>query len=50
VSSPGSVTRVERLPGPRVFHQVVAAVLLPLGIWLALTGHRARESQSDRHA
>jgi uncharacterized membrane protein YfcA len=33
----GSVIRVELLPGPRVFSLVVAAVLLPLGIWLALT-------------
>ena len=34
----GSVIRVELLPGARVFDFVVAAVLLPLGIWLALTG------------
>jgi uncharacterized membrane protein YfcA len=33
----GSVIRVELLPGPRVFDLVVAAVLVPLGIWLALT-------------
>jgi uncharacterized membrane protein YfcA len=33
----GSVIRVELLPGPRVFDLVVAAVLLPLGGWLALT-------------
>jgi uncharacterized membrane protein YfcA len=33
----GSVIRVELLPGPRVFDLVVAAVLLPLGSWLALT-------------
>jgi uncharacterized protein len=33
----GSVIRVELLPGPRVFDVVVAAVLVPLGIWLALT-------------
>jgi uncharacterized membrane protein YfcA len=33
----GSVIRVEVLPGARVFDLVVAAVLLPLGIWLALT-------------
>jgi uncharacterized membrane protein YfcA len=32
----GSVIRVELLPGPRVFDLVVAAVLLPLGAWLAL--------------
>ena len=33
----GSVIRVVLLPGPRVFDLVVAAVLVPLGIWLALT-------------
>ena len=33
----GSVIRVDLLPGPRVFDLVVAAVLVPLGIWLALT-------------
>ena len=33
----GSVIRVELLPGPQVFDLVVAAVLLPLGSWLALT-------------
>jgi uncharacterized membrane protein YfcA len=34
----GSVIRVELLPGARAFDLVVAAVLLPLGTWLALTG------------
>lgn len=34
----GSVIRVDLLPGPRVFDLVVAAVLLPLGAWLAFTG------------
>ena len=33
----GSVIRVELLPSAHVFDFVVAAVLLPLGIWLALT-------------
>jgi uncharacterized protein len=33
----GSVIRVELLPGPRVFDLVVASILIPLGIWLALT-------------
>jgi uncharacterized membrane protein YfcA len=33
----GSVIRVELLPGAQVFDLVVAAVLLPLGAWLALT-------------
>src|SRR6204780_3388234 len=34
----GSVIRVELLPSARVFDFVVAAVLAPLGAWLALTG------------
>jgi uncharacterized protein len=33
----GSVIRVELVPGPRVFDLMVAALLLPLGIWLAAT-------------
>jgi uncharacterized protein len=33
----GSVIRVELLPSAHVFDFVVAAVLLPLGAWLALT-------------
>ena len=33
----GSVIRVELMPGPRVFDLVVAAVMVPLGAWLALT-------------
>jgi uncharacterized protein len=33
----GSIIRVKLLPGPRVFDLVVATVLLPLGVWLALT-------------
>lgn len=43
----GSVIRVELLPGPRVFDLVVAAVLTPLGIWLALT-LPARPSEPER--
>jgi hypothetical protein len=31
------VIRVEVLPGPRVLGIAVAAVLVPLGLWLALT-------------
>jgi uncharacterized membrane protein YfcA len=42
----GSVIRVELLPGPRVFDLVVAAVLLPLGVWLAL----ARPERADTAA
>jgi uncharacterized membrane protein YfcA len=33
----GSIIRVEVLPSPQVFDLVIAAVLLPLGVWLALT-------------
>jgi uncharacterized membrane protein YfcA len=33
----GSIIRVYLLPGPVVFDLVVAAVLIPLGTWLALT-------------
>ena len=33
----GSVIRVTLLPSPHLFDFVVAAVLLPLGAWLALT-------------
>lgn len=42
----GSVIRVELLPRPRVFDLVVAAVLLPLGLWLALT----RPARPDKPA
>jgi uncharacterized membrane protein YfcA len=45
----GSVIRVELLPGPRVFDLVVAAVLLPLGIWIALSRRQpAGHGQDDR--
>jgi uncharacterized protein len=33
----GSVIRVKLIPGPRVFDLVVAAVLIPLGVWLLLS-------------
>ena len=33
----GSVIRVELVPGPRVFDVMITALLLPLGIWLAVT-------------
>ena len=45
----GSVIRVELLPGPRVFDLVVAAVLLPLGAWLALT-KTSRPATAERPA
>jgi hypothetical protein len=43
----GSVIRVVLLPGPHVFDLIVAAVLLPLGLWLALT-RPARAGAADR--
>jgi uncharacterized membrane protein YfcA len=45
----GSVIRVELLPGPRVFDLVVAAVLMPLGVWLALT-RPTHPQESERPA
>src|SRR6266700_4550746 len=48
----GSVLRVELLPGPRVFDLVVASVLAPLGVWLALarprTGAQASTGEQVR--
>ena len=45
----GSVIRVYVLPGPVVFDLVVAAVLIPLGAWLALTqvtpAHTTRQAR-----
>ena len=43
----GSVIRVELLPGARVFDLVVAAVLGPLGAWLALS-RAPRPRDADR--
>jgi uncharacterized membrane protein YfcA len=40
----GSVIRARLLPGPRVFDLVIAAVLVPLGGWLAI----ARPPRPDR--
>ena len=45
----GSVIRVRLLPGPRVFDLVVAAILIPLGIWVALTWP-SRAGEPDRPA
>jgi uncharacterized protein len=39
----GSAIRVELLPGPQVFSLVVAAVLMPLGTWIACTRPSAGE-------
>jgi hypothetical protein len=43
----GSFIRVKLIPGSRVFDLVVAAVLIPLGIWLVL-GRPARAGKPDR--
>jgi uncharacterized membrane protein YfcA len=45
----GAVIRVEVVPGPRVFDLLVAALLLPLGIWLAAT-RPARDRRPGRTA
>lgn len=44
----GAVIRVEYLSGPRAFLLVVAAVLLPLGSWLATIGAHRPSSGDDR--
>jgi uncharacterized protein len=44
----GSVIRVKLLPGPRVFDLVVAAVMIPLGTWLALTRPPGPDSPARR--
>ena len=44
----GSVIRVYVLPGPVVFDFVVAAVLIPLGAWLALTELRPARTAPSR--
>jgi uncharacterized protein len=41
----GSIIRVELLPSAHVFDFVVAAVLLPLGTWLALTSPTRAEGR-----
>ena len=43
----GSIIRVELLPSASVFDFVVAAVLLPLGIWLALTSPTRAEAGGE---
>ena len=45
----GSVIRVDLVPGPRVFDLMIAALLLPLGIWLAAT-RPARDRDPARPA
>jgi uncharacterized protein len=45
----GSFIRVKLLPGPRVFDLVVAAVLVPLGVWLVFS-RPARKDAPGRPA
>ncbi len=45
----GSVIRVYLLPGPVVFDLVVAAVLIPLGAWLALTRPAPASTSRRKH-
>jgi uncharacterized membrane protein YfcA len=45
----GSVIRVKLLPGIHVFDLIIAAVLIPLGIYLVLT-QRARSGETGRPA
>src|SRR4051794_17987968 len=48
----GAVIRVELLSGPSAFYLVIAAVLIPLGAWLALgrspAGRRSPPAADDR--
>ena len=44
----GSVIRVELLPSAHVFDFVVAAVLLPLGMWLALTSPARADGEAEQ--
>ncbi|MET8576480.1 TSUP family transporter [Streptomyces sp. NPDC005012] len=41
----GAVVRVFAVPGPRVFRLLIAALLLPLGLWLSLRTLRTLRSQ-----
>ncbi|HTX83081.1 MAG TPA: sulfite exporter TauE/SafE family protein [Streptosporangiaceae bacterium] len=45
----GSAIRVDLLPGPQVFSLVVAAVLIPLGSWIASTRPPAPDGSSGRN-
>ncbi|OKJ71137.1 hypothetical protein AMK31_35270 [Streptomyces sp. TSRI0107] len=44
----GAVIRVFALPGPQVFRLLVAALMLPLGIWLITRTLRPAHAQSPR--
>ncbi|MDX6764992.1 sulfite exporter TauE/SafE family protein, partial [Streptomyces sp. F8] len=44
----GAVIRVFAVPGPRVFRLLVAALLLPLGLWLLLRTLRPAPARPSR--
>ncbi|MDX3584963.1 sulfite exporter TauE/SafE family protein [Streptomyces europaeiscabiei] len=44
----GAVIRVFAVPGPRVFRLLIAALLLPLGLWLWLRTLRPTPARADR--
>ncbi|AXI70089.1 sulfite exporter TauE/SafE family protein [Streptomyces bacillaris] len=44
----GALIRVFAVPGPRVFRLLVAALLLPLGLWLGLRTVRQKRSREPR--
>ena len=46
----GAIIRVFAVPGPRIFRLIVAAVLLPLGLWLTLRALRPIERTTIRAA
>ena len=46
----GSVIRVKLFPGPRVFDVVIAAVLIPLGVWLAAVPASPHRTAPERPA
>ncbi len=46
----GAIIRVFAVPGPRIFRLIVAAVLLPLGLWLILRALRPIERTTARAA
>ncbi|HEY1293147.1 MAG TPA: sulfite exporter TauE/SafE family protein [Chloroflexota bacterium] len=46
----GAIVRVELVPGPRAFDAVVAAVLIPLGIWILVSRRSPKEPSSHSRA
>ena len=45
----GAVIRVFAVPGPRVFHFIVAAFLLPVGLHLCIRTLRPRRLPTGKH-